>query len=269
MAFDWSTVAGPSRIPLTPPSQERTLSQIIGHVPFPSTSHGGHHLAPQLFLLLHYGSRRLDRSPRTPATRESITKRARISVSASPPSQHIQNLPPGSVFDDTNEHTTYQHRRRHISNSPTRPSPHLTPGLSTIFHNLNMESDNDDDPIPLQTTPLFPSHHPPSRQINGMRVPVPRPLPIENHVDRYLDPVEHPGYRWCTYERHWVLENHYGTKKICKDCNREISHLRGGQTHPNWPGKKWCAKNRHWILEQQFRGNNKSCNHCLAAQNRR
>ncbi|KAJ3804722.1 hypothetical protein F5876DRAFT_82694 [Lentinula aff. lateritia] len=181
MAFDWSTVAGPSHIPLTPPSQEQTLSQIIGDVPFPSTSHGGPPSFPPLARpssssaipstpFCNHGSRRLDRSPRTPATRESITKHARISVSTSPPSQHIQNLPVGSVFDDTNEHTTYQHRRRHISNSPTRPSPHLTPGLSTIFHNLNMESDNDDDPIPLQTTPLFPSHHPPSRQINGWSI---------------------------------------------------------------------------------------------------
>ncbi|KAJ3900565.1 hypothetical protein F5879DRAFT_1053451, partial [Lentinula edodes] len=129
MAFDWSTVAGPSHIPLTPPSQERTLFQIIGYVPFLSTSHGGHHLAPQLFLLLH----------------SAIMVHVAL----------IEALGLLLLEKVLQKHTTYQHRRRHIANSPTRPSPHLTPGLLTIFQNLNMESDNDDDPIPL-----FPSHHP-------------------------------------------------------------------------------------------------------------
>ena len=59
MDFDWSKVAGPSQIQLTPPSQQCTLSQIIGPIPdpppvppvvpaavpativFPLTSHGG------------------------------------------------------------------------------------------------------------------------------------------------------------------------------------------------------------------------------------
>ncbi|KAE9385243.1 hypothetical protein BT96DRAFT_1007229 [Gymnopus androsaceus JB14] len=58
MDFDWSKIAGPLWIQLTPPSQERTLSQIIGPIPdppplpavipavsstvvFPSTPHGG------------------------------------------------------------------------------------------------------------------------------------------------------------------------------------------------------------------------------------
>lgn len=67
-----------------PSSPTPRISSSPPHTPIPSTPFHNH------------GSRRLDR---TPATRESHVKRARIIAHATPPAQRIQRLSLGSIFD--------------------------------------------------------------------------------------------------------------------------------------------------------------------------
>ncbi|THU93736.1 hypothetical protein K435DRAFT_861249 [Dendrothele bispora CBS 962.96] len=252
MEFDPSSIAGPSQIQLTPPSHHHTLSQIINQVPFPTTTHGGapmtpsHHVSsftsPVTFPSTpfhNHGSRRLDRSPRTPATRETIVKRARIVAHASPPSESIRKSPSGSIFDlppdsssPSPSHTPTRTPLHRLPQTPTRHSRHDLISLMASATISDSEEENECQPSPcrhlfvppdfqrsqaLDDSDIFgglehqPSLlHSPARRVSGVRISPARPL-REIHTSGYTD-NDHPGQKWCQSSFHipWVLDDDFG-----------------------------------------------------------